>query len=170
VRLYTQIDDSSGVVRESFGATDAPDHFSDRVVKHYLAEYVQLRERFVWALDSQTDHRIKLMSSPAEQARYANDRDKDAPGSKYGVNGYARVINFVAFTLRGKGKDKVMEYDVQFVRGEILANNPNSALETRMTARIIFAFHPELSMNDQDRLDNEAGLYVISYVATSDQR
>jgi hypothetical protein len=37
-----------------------------------------------------------------------------------------------------------------------------------MTARIVFQMHPELLMNDQDRLDNEAGLMVISYNSAAD--
>ena len=167
---YREIEDASGTIRASFGAKDAPDHFSERVIKHYLSEYVGLRERFVWAIDPETDRRIKLMSSPAEQARYAADREHDAPGTKYGVNGYSRIIRFIAMTLRGKGKDKTFEYDVQFVKGELLSSNPNSPVETRMTARIVVQFHPEIEMSQQDRYDNEAGLYVISYGATADDR
>lgn len=167
---YTEIDDASGVIRPSFGAKDAPDHFDDRVVKHYLAEYVELRERFVWAMDPETAHRVKIMSAPAEQVRYESDRGKDSPASRYGMNGYARVTRFVAFTLRAKGRDKTLEYDVQFVKSEILASNPTTPTETRMTARVIFQFHPEILMNDQDRLANEAGLMVMSYSSTADSR
>jgi hypothetical protein len=43
VRLYTEIDDASGVIHEAYGAKDAPDHFNDRVVRHYLSEYINLR-------------------------------------------------------------------------------------------------------------------------------
>lgn len=167
VRLYTEIEDSSGVIHESFGAKDAPDHFNDRVINHYLAELVGLHERFVWQMDPETDHRVKLMSSPAEQVRYQADKDKADPATKYGMNGYARVVHFTAFTQRAKGKDKTLEYDVQFIKGELLANT-NDPKTIRMTARIVFQFHPELSMNDQDRLDNEAGLYVISYNSSAD--
>jgi type IV secretion system protein VirB8 len=166
---YTEIDDASGVIRPSFGAKDAPEHFNDRVVRHYLAEYVSLRERFVWAMDPETDHRVKIMSAPDEQRRYEADRDKQSPAVRYGMSGYSRVTHFTAFTPRAKGKDKTYEYDVQFVKSEILASNPNAPTVTRMTARIIFQFHPEITMNDQDRLDNEAGLMVMSYNATADQ-
>lgn len=165
---YTEIDDAAGVVRQSFGATDAPDHFNDRVVQHYLAEFVKVRERFIWQMDPEADHQVKLMSSPDEQVRFAADRAKENAATKYGMTGYARVTRFVAFTLRGKGKDKTLEYDVQFVKGELLANNLARPVETRMTARIVFQFHPELPMNDQDRLSNEAGLMVLSYNASAD--
>jgi type IV secretory pathway component VirB8 len=165
---YTEIDDSSGVVRESFGAKDAPDHFNDRVTNHYLREYIGLRESFVWQMDPETDHRVKLMSSPGEQRRYQADRDANPPADRYGMSGYARVTHWTAFTLRAKGKDRALEYDVQFVKGELLAGNTGQVRTTHMTARIVFAFHPELPMNDQDRLDDESGLMVLSYNASAD--
>lgn len=167
---YTEVDNASGVIRPSYSAKDAPEHFSDRVIKHYLAEYVELRERFVWAMDPETDHRVKIMSAPAEQVRYEADRSKDNPAVRYGMIGYARVTRFIAFTQRAKGKDKTFEYDVQFVKSEILSSNPNAPTETRMTARVIFQIHPEILMNDQDRLANEVGLMVLSYSATADSR
>lgn len=166
---YTEIDDSSGVIHESFGAKDAPDHYPDRTINHYLAEYIDLRERFVWQIDPQTDHRVKLMSAPAEQVRYQADKDKTDPATKYGMNGYARVVQFIpnSFKRRSKGKDKTFEYDVQFIKGELLSNT-NDPKTIHMTARIVFQMHPELSMNDQDILDNESGLYVISYNSSAD--
>jgi type IV secretory pathway component VirB8 len=169
VRIYTDIDHSSGVIHDSYGAKDAPDHFGERVIHHYLAEYVGLRERFVWQMDPETDHRVKLMSAPAEQVRYQADRDKDAPAERYGLNGYARVTWYnPQFTERAKGKDKTLEYDVQFIRSELTAAGNGQVKNTHMTARIVFQMHPELLMSDQDRLDNEAGLMVISYNSSAD--
>jgi type IV secretion system protein VirB8 len=171
---YDVIDYTTGAIRESFGARDAPSHFSERVIRHYLAAYIGLRERYVWQLDPQTFHLVTLMSSPAEQKRYAEERQNDSPASKYGHDGYARVIRFVdpasgGFRLVSKGADHTYEYDVQFLKGEVLATDPNRPVETWVTARIIFQFHPEITMNQQDRLDNEAGLYVISYSVRSDK-
>jgi hypothetical protein len=165
---YTEIDDASGLIRESFGAEDAPKHFNERVRWRYLTEYTELRERFVWQMDAETDHRIKLMSSPAEQVRYQEDRTKHNPLTKYGMTGGARVLKFNPFTERGEGKDETFEYDVPFTKEEILTANPGRLTETKMTARIIFQFHPELPMNAQDRLHNEAGLMVLSYSANPD--
>jgi type IV secretory pathway component VirB8 len=108
------------------------------------------------------------MSAPAEQTRYAAEREKDSPARKYGTEGYSRVVRFIAFTKRAQGTDKTLEYDVQFVKGEVLAGNPAQPHETRMTARLAFQMHPELPMNEQDRLDNEAGMMVISYNASAD--
>jgi len=165
---FTEIDDASGQIHESFGAKDAPAHFSDRVVNHYVAEYVGLREQFVWQTDSNTDRRVKLMSSPAQQAAYNDQKTKDDPASKYGVNGYALVSHFYPLIPREKGKDNSFEYEVPFVKSELLANT-NQIKTTHMTARLVFSFHPEIPMaSDQDRLDNEAGLYVISYTSSQD--
>jgi type IV secretion system protein VirB8 len=165
---YTEIDDASGVIRESFGAQDAPSHFNERVLRHYIAEYIELRERFVWQLDPETDHRVKLMSSPDEQRRYASDRSKSDPAGRYGMHGYARVTKFVSFTPRGKGRDGTLEYDVQFVKSEVLAADLSRVVTTRQTARIGFQMHPELPMNDQDRLNNESGMMTVVYNASPD--
>jgi len=166
---YTEIDDASGVIHESYGAKDAPAHFNERVIDHYLAEYVGLRERFVWQIDSQTYHRVQIMSSPAEQSRYAARRLADDPAVKYGVNGYASVTHFTAFTRRAEGKDNTLEYDVQFIKSELLAADSSRIKTTKMTARIVLQFHPELPMaSEQDRYDNEAGLMVISYNSSDD--
>lgn len=167
-RIYTEIDDASGLIRDSFAATDAPSHFNNQVINHYLSEYVGLRERWVWQMDPETDHRVKLMSSPDEQARYQADRAKDAPAERYGMNGYARVTHFTAFTLRARGKDRTLEYDVQFIKSELLASDSGQIKTSHMTARVVFQMHPEITMSDQDRLDNEAGLYVISYNSSAD--
>lgn len=166
---YREIDQSEGVIHASYGAKDAPDHFSDRVIRHYLAEHIELQEQFVWQLDPKTDHRIKLQSSPDEQKRYQARRDSENPLEKYGVNGYASVTWFDpnGFTLRAKGKDKTFEYDVQFIKSELLASS-NQVTKSHMTARIVFQFHPEIMMSDEDRLDNEAGLYVIAYNSSRD--
>ena len=168
VRIYTEIDDAAGLIRDSYGAKDAPDHFNERVINHYLSEYVGLRERFVWQMDPETDHRVKVMSAPAEQQRYQADRDKNNPADRYGMTGYARVTHYTAFTQRAKGKDKTLEYDVQFIKSELLASDNGQIKTSHMTARIVFQMHPELLMNDQDRLDNEAGLMVISYNSAAD--
>lgn len=171
----TVIDNAAGVIMPSFGAEDAPKHYSERVRRHYIAEYTGLRESFVWQMDPVTDHRIKLMSSPAEQARYQAERDKHNPLDRYGMKGYARVVRFEVNSFKDRsgtgddaGKDDTLEYDVQFVKGEVLALNPSVVTESRMTARIVFQFHPELAMTEQDRLDNESGMMVISYNSSVD--
>jgi len=167
---YTEIDHDSATIRPSYGAKDAPDHYGDRVIKHYLAEYITLRERFIWQLDSETDHRVKLMSSADEQARYVADRTKNNPLTKYGTTGYARVARFIdnSWRQRATGTDKTIEYEVQFIKSELLASNLATVVETHMTARIAVQFHPEIDMSEQDRLGNESGMIVFSYASNPD--
>jgi type IV secretion system protein VirB8 len=161
---YTVIDKATGMVEESFGAKDAPAHFPERTIEGAVADYVKLRERFVWQLDSETFHKVTLMSSPDEQKRYAEERTKDDPGKLYGMTGYARVTNIETPRKVGEGKDKTLEYDVHFTKTALLAANMTKPVVEHLTAHIGFQFHPELpTRSKQDRLDNESGLYVVYY-------
>lgn len=169
--VYRTIDLGTGIISESFGAKDAPAHFNERVIRHYIAGYIENREQFVWQTDPSTDHLVKLMSAPAEQQRYADEKAKLNAGERYGLTGYARVKKFVWWKPidTSSARDKTLEYDVQFIKTEVLASDPSRTVDTRETARIIFQFHPELPVpSDQDRLDNEAGLMVINYHADAD--
>lgn len=166
---YTVIDKQTGVIEESFGAKDAPAHFSQRVIEHYLAEYVRLREQWVWQLDPQTYHRVAIMSSPDEQKRYVAERAKENPGKLYGQDGYARVDVDPHMVPHAKGRDGTLEYDVRFTKTALLATNPGKPVTTREVAHVSFQFHPELPMaSQQDRIDNEAGLYVVFYSKSTD--
>jgi type IV secretion system protein VirB8 len=171
---YDVIDPQSGIIHRSFGAKDAPTKFSDRVIDHYLTEYISNRETWVWQLDPLVFHEVAIMSSPDEQKRYAAERLKDNPKEKYGQDGYARVARFLDPSAGGfhritKGANGTFEYDVQFLKGEVMAADPNKPVEIWETARIVFQFHPQLAMAEQDRLQNEAGLYVLSYYVRSDK-
>lgn len=166
---YTTIDTTTGIIRDSFGAADAPQHFSETVIERALADYINLRERFVWQLDPVSFHLVTLMSSPEEQKRYVADRAREDPAHVYGMNGYARVTHFYPpFKRRGAGRDGTLEYEVHFDKSAVTAANPGKVETKRMTVYIAFQFHPELAMNDQDRLANETGLYVVSYNPTAD--
>lgn len=169
---YTTINEDTGIISESFGAKDAPKHYSEHVIRHTLKDYIEHREMFVWQIDPETYHHVAMLSTVEEQARYAADRQKQNLGERYGTTGYAKVIKYrgndSAFVRRAKAKDGALEYEVRFIKGEVMAYNPTKPVETRWTARIIFQFHPELKMSDADRLSNEAGLMVISYNAIED--
>lgn len=157
---YTEIDDASGVVRMSWEAKDAPDHYNDRVIKRYLREHIENYLTFTWQLDPQYDYRVKLMSSPDEQKRYAAWRAERDLGTRYGTTGYARVTKFTGWQPRATGKDKTLEWDVQCVLSEVLANTTR-VVESRWTVRVAFQFHPEVAMSEADREVNESGLYVV---------
>jgi type IV secretory pathway component VirB8 len=169
---YTVINAEDGIIRESVGPKDAPQYYSEQVIRHALKDYNDHRQRFVWQLDPETYHHVAMLSSPDEQLRYDEERQKQKPGERYGTMGYSKVIRYPGvdadFRRRAKGKDGTLEYEFQFVKGEVLAANPTIPVETKWTVRMIFQFHPELKMKDQDRLDNESGLRVIFYNAIED--
>lgn len=161
---YTVIDKATGVIEESFGAKDAPAHFPERTIEGAVAQYVDLREEWTWQMDPVIDHKIKLMSAKAEQKRYQDERAKDPPGKRYGMEGYARVTNIDRVTRTGVGRDHTYAYDVHFTRTSLLAANMTKPVVEHLTAHVQFQFHPEIAMpSKQDRLDNESGLYVLYY-------
>jgi type IV secretory pathway component VirB8 len=168
---YREIDPTTGLIRASHSAKDAPTYFPEQTIHRYIAEYVELRNHFVWQDEPNIDHRVKIMSSAEEQKNYADEKKKTDLGAKYGMAGFSRVVSIDtnSFLRRGVGKDKTLEYDVQFIKGEVFARAPNTPVETHMTARILFQFHPEAKMSDRDRLNNEAGMMVISYHDSPDR-
>jgi hypothetical protein len=151
----------------SWEAKDAPDHFNDRVIKHYLREHIEDYMGFVWQLDPQYDYRVKLRSSKDEQARYIKWRDDRNLGTRYATTGYARVTRFTGWKPRETGTDKTQEWDVQWVLSEVMAGT-SQVVETRWTGRIAFQFHPEIPMKESDREVNEAGLYVVLFNPVQD--
>lgn len=161
---YTVIDKATGAIEESFGARDAPAHFPERTIEGAVAQYVELREEWTWQMDPVIDHKIKLMSAKDEQRRYQDERAKDPPGKRYGMEGYARVTNIDSVVRTGLGRDHTYAYDVHFTRKSLLAANTTQPVTEHLTAHVQFQFHPELAMpSKQDRLDNESGLYVLYY-------
>jgi type IV secretory pathway component VirB8 len=67
-------------------------------------------------------------------------------------------VSDIHSTKIGAGTGGTLEYDVSFERTD--SKNPLSQLHT---VQILFQFHPELPMSQQDRLHNEVGLQVTNY-------
>jgi len=167
---YIEVDSSTGWVGETIGPQDAPKLFNDRVVESALRSYVEDREAFVPETDDLAFHRVAIKSLPDEQARYALAHDPrrspaTAPFVVYGRGGFARVDNF-HMTKRGMDpKTKTYDYVVHFFK----ADAKGGQLAVRpWTAEMQFQFHPELPMNQPDRLLNETGLQVVAYSAYPD--
>ena len=168
---YIAVDSSTGWIGETVGASDAPKLFKDRVIEAAIRSYVEDREAFTPEADDLAFHRVAIKSAPAEQARYAEAHDPrrsptTAPFAVYGRGGFARVSNF-HMTRRGEDpRTHTIDYLVRFQK--LVSKAGSLQPIASWTAEISFQFHPELTMDLQDRLLNEPGLVVLSYSSYPD--
>ena len=160
------VDKSTGIIAEPVGLRDAPKLFGAVVEQQYLKRYIEAREGWVPEMDERNDHLTKLMSTPAEQARYAAARNvPSSPMKTLGQVGHVSLGNFRFHPLT-IGTDQTRRYLVQFDRtvwrGE--SRDPTQA----WSATVDFQWHPELPMRPDDRTDNPGGFQVLRYSASSD--
>jgi len=168
---YMVLDNYAGRVLVALPAKDAPSAYGDGIKKSCLSEYVKLRESYLWQTDSQTHHSVAIRSSAAEQKRYDKEREDTDLGARYGTDGYSTISRFFpahGFIQRASGIDKTEEWDVTFVKAEILAHE-TMPRERKATARINVRWLPDAPMSDVDRNDNRCGTYVLTYNVTEDQ-
>jgi type IV secretory pathway component VirB8 len=161
------VDKSTGIIGAPVGIEDAPKLFGAAVEQQYLHSYIEAREAWVPEMDEYNDHLTKLMSTPAEQARYADSRNAPTgPVRALGKDGHVSLQNF-RFHPLAIGKDgETRRYLVQFDR--TVWHGENKDPTQPWSATVDFQWHPGLSMLPADRTDNPGGFQVLSYSASSD--
>jgi type IV secretion system protein VirB8 len=165
---YFAINQETGWSGPSVGANDAPKLFTPQVIEATLQTYFEARENYLYETDGIAFHRVTLMSTPDEQARYKVMHD--APSSPLHAlrdHGYIQVDNFQFWPI-GDGKAKTHEYVVKFDRRVMPAGQPVPTKGEPYTVQIAFQFHPEYPMALPDRRLNVTGLQVMSYRVKSD--
>ncbi len=167
VEYYT-VNQNTGYVGPSVGAADAPTLYNAQVAEAALQTYVELRENYLFETDAIAFHRVTLMSTPDEQARYkAMHDDPKAPARALRDHGYIQIENFQFWPV-GDGKSRTHEYVVKFDRRVMPAGQPVPPKGDPYTVQIAFQFHPEYPMASPDRRLNVTGLQVLSYRVHSD--
>jgi type IV secretion system protein VirB8 len=165
---YFQVNETTGYVGQSFGAKDAPTLFSAQVTQAALQSYVEQREGYIYQTDPIAFHRVSIMSSPEEQARFkAAHDDATAPSRALRDRGYVQVENFQFFSV-GDGRESTKQYIVKFDRTVMRSGDPVPTHGEPCTAEISFQFHPEYPMALPDRRVNPWGLQVLAYSAHPD--
>lgn len=162
VEYYT-VNQSTGWTGPSVGAKDAPSLFTPQVMEAAIQAYVELRENYLFQTDGIAFHRVTLMSTAEEQARYKEMHDAaGSPARALQSHGYIQVDNFQLFPI-GDGKAKTHEYVVKFDRRIMTSGQPVPPRGEPYTVQIAFQFHPEYPMATPDRRLNVSGLQVLSY-------
>lgn len=165
---FVLVDRTTGYVGPPVSEADAPKLFGEAVAKHYVREYVEARESYVWQTDELAFHKVTVMSAPDEQIRYAAAHSQANPLSPlkvYGRNGFVSVGNF-HIERYGTGKEETLVYIAKFDR--IVVAGGQQAPAQQWFAEIQFEWRPTLPMRQQDRLINEAGFQVVSYSSRSE--
>lgn len=170
---YALIDSTEGVIVRPVSAKDAPNLYSEAVRRRAIKDMISACESYIpqtWA--SLDWHNCMVHSTPDEQKRREMDIGQFGPrypSKIFGQNGWAAPSNFFSFVkLAEDGTDtnRTYEYLVRYERTEVI--NGGIVNRPHYTARITFAFHPELKESDADRLLNESGFLAISFSTVKD--
>ena len=155
--FVVRVDRSTGAVDVMTGLK-GEDHltYDEAVSKYFLALYVRAREGWLPEAAEQNFRQVSILSTPAEQQRWADDfrpANPQSPQVIWGDNAVSladvRAISFVS--------PKVA--DVRFHRTLRLAQQ---TAESDWIATIAFTY-TKAPMAEGDRLRNPLGFQVISY-------
>ncbi|HEY0437577.1 MAG TPA: VirB8/TrbF family protein, partial [Phenylobacterium sp.] len=149
---------TGGVETVSALKSGAPLTYDEAVTKHFLAQYVRAREGWLPAAAEANFRQVSIMSTPAEQERWADAfraANPASPQAVYGPAGEAQVeIRAVSFVARG----------VAAVRFHRSVRQAGQATESDWIATVAFAY-TRAPMAEADRLRNPLGFQVSSYRA-----
>ena len=135
-----------------------PMTYEEAVTKHFLAQYARAREGWLAPAAEANFRQVSIMSTPAEQERWADifrAANPTSPQVVYGPTGEAQVeiraISFVSASVA----------DVRFHRTVRLASQ---VTESDWIATVAFSY-TKAPMAEADRLRNPLGFQVTSYRA-----
>jgi len=157
--FVVRVDRSTGAVDVMTALSrQAPLTYDEAVSKHFLAQYVRAREGWLAPAAEADFHQVSIMSTPAEQQRWA-DRQRptspDSPSAKLGAAGEAfvqiRAISFVSDGVASVRFRRTVRISQQVEDSDWIA-----------TIAFIYARAP---MSEADRLRNPLGFQVTSYRA-----
>jgi type IV secretion system protein VirB8 len=135
-----------------------PLSYEEAVTKHFLAEYVRAREGWLPPAAEANFRQVSIMSTPAEQQRWADafrPANPRSPQVQYGPAGEAQVaIRAVSFVSDGVA-------NLRFHRTVRIAQR---VTESDWIATIAFTY-TKAPMAEGDRLRNPLGFQVTSYRA-----
>jgi type IV secretion system protein VirB8 len=159
VPFVVRVDRATGGVETVSALTaGAPLSYDEAVTKHFLAQYVRAREGWLAPAAEANFRQVSIMSTPAEQERWADAfraANSASPQVVYGPAGEAQVeIRAVSFVAKGVA-------DVRFHR---TVRQTGQATESDWIATVAFAY-TRAPMAEADRLRNPLGFQVSSYRA-----
>jgi len=157
--FVVRVDRSTGAVDVMTALkSEKPLSYDEAVTKHFLAQYVRAREGWLAPAAEASFRQVSIMSTPAEQQRWADlyrPANPSSPQLLYGPSGEAQIdIRAVSFVSDGVA-------NVRFHR--IVRLGPQ-VTESDWIATVAYTY-TKAPMGEADRLRNPLGFQVTSYRA-----
>ena len=154
-----RVDRATGAVDVMTALKDErPLTYDEAVTKHFLAQNVRAREGWLAPAASADFEQVAIMSTPAEQQRWAALVDADAPESPqnlYGAQAQVEIeIRAISF----------INDQVAAVRFHRRVRRPGQMTLSDWVATVAFGY-TRAPMSEADRLRNPLGFQVSSYRA-----
>lgn len=138
--------------------SEEPLAYDEAVTKHFLAQYVRARETWLAPAAEANFRQVSIMSTPAEQQRWADafrPANPQSPQVLYGTAGEAQIaIRAISFVADG----------VSNIRFHRTIRQAQQITESDWIATVAFTY-TKAPMAEGDRLRNPLGFQVTSYRA-----
>ena len=157
--FVVRVDRATGAVEVMTALTsERPLSYDEAVTKHFLAQYVRARESWLPPAAEANFRQVSIMSTPAEQQRWADAfraTNAASPQVVYGPAGEAQIeIRAISFVSEGVA-------NIRFHRTVRIGQQIN---ESDWIATAAFAY-TKAPMAEGDRLRNPLGFQVTTYRA-----
>lgn len=156
--FVVRVDNSTGIVDVVSALSATAGTYDEAVTKYFAAKYVRGREGYVWSEAQENFRTIALLSTQAEQARFAatyRGSNPQSPQNVYGRSATVR-INIVSIALINQNVASV-RYVRSVTRGEEVRT-------THFVATLTYSY-ANAPMSSTDRLVNPLGFAVSEYRA-----
>ncbi|SES42221.1 virB8 family protein [Rhizobium sp. NFR03] len=153
-----RVDNSTGIVDVVSALTSTAGSYDEAVTKYFAARYVRAREGYVQSEAEENFRTVSLLSSAAEQTRFANlysGSNPDSPQNLYGRNATSEI------TVKSISLISADVVSVRYIR--TVARGEETTM-THWVATLTYAY-TNAPMSSTDRLTNPLGFVVSEYRA-----
>lgn len=154
--FVVRVDNSTGIVDVVSALTSTAETYDEAVTKYFAARYVRAREGYVWS-EAQTNFRtVALLSTQAEQDRFASHYRGSNPGSPQVIYGRAATTKIRIASI------SLINQNVASVRYMRTVTRGDEVRTTHWIASLTYAY-ANAPMSSTDRLVNPLGFAVSEY-------
>ncbi|WP_113435074.1 virB8 family protein [Rhizobium sp. SYY.PMSO] len=160
--FVVRVDNSTGIVDVVSALTSTAGTYDEAVTKYFAARYVRAREGYIWSEAQENFRTIALLSTQAEQTRFAalyRGSNAESPQNIYGRAATAR-IDIASISLINQNVVSV-RYMRTITRGDDVRT-------THWVATLTYSY-VNAPMSSTDRLVNPLGFVVSDYRADPEE-